>query len=47
VGCGDLICDERNKSCTFNQILVKAGDHISIDGHEGSVFRGLIRVKEA
>jgi pyruvate,orthophosphate dikinase len=46
VGCGDLICDERNKSCTFNQILVKAGDHISIDGHEGSVFRGMIKVKE-
>ncbi len=46
VGCGDLICDERNRRCTFNQILVKAGDHISIDGHEGSVFRGLIKVKE-
>jgi len=47
VGCGDLECDERNKSCTFNQISVKAGDHISIDGHEGSVFRGLIKAKEA
>jgi len=46
VGCGDLICDERNKSCKFNQIFVKAGDHISIEGHEGSVFRGLIKVKE-
>ena len=46
VGCGDMMCDERNKSCTFNQILVKAGDHISIDGHEGSVFRGMIKVKE-
>lgn len=47
VGCGELICDERSKSCTFNQILVKTGDPISIDGHEGSVFRGLIKVKEA
>jgi len=47
VGCGDLICDERNKNCVFNRILVKAGDHISIDGHEGSVFRGMIKVKEA
>ena len=46
VGCGDLVCDERSKSCEFNQILVKAGDHISIEGHEGSVFRGLIKVKE-
>ncbi len=47
VGCGDLVCDERNKRCTFSQILVKTGDPISIDGHEGSVFRGLIKVKEA
>ncbi len=47
VGCGDLICDERDKRCMFNQITVKTGDHISIDGHEGSVFRGLIKVKEA
>ena len=46
VGCGDLICDERNKSCVFDQVIVKAGEHISIDGHEGSVFRGLIKVKE-
>ncbi|MCP4623711.1 MAG: pyruvate, phosphate dikinase [bacterium] len=46
VGCGDFVCDERKKSCEFNQILVKAGDHISIEGHEGSVFRGLIKVKE-
>jgi pyruvate,orthophosphate dikinase len=46
VGCGDLVCDERSKSCEFNRILVRAGDHISIEGHEGSVFRGLIKVKE-
>jgi pyruvate,orthophosphate dikinase len=47
VGCGDLICDERKKTCEFNKVVVKTGDHISIDGHEGSVFRGLIKVKEA
>ena len=46
VGCGDLICDERGKECTFSQVLVKSGDHISIDGQEGSVFKGLIKVKE-
>jgi pyruvate,orthophosphate dikinase len=45
VGCGDLICDERNKRCVFDQVIVNAGEHISIDGHEGSVFRGLIKVK--
>ncbi|UCD82948.1 MAG: pyruvate, phosphate dikinase [Desulfobacterales bacterium] len=46
VGCGDLICDERKKSCSFNQTVVNSGDYISIDGQEGSVFGGLIKVKE-
>jgi pyruvate,orthophosphate dikinase len=46
VGCGDLICDERRKNCSFNQVLLRPGAHISIDGQEGSVFRGLIKVKE-
>jgi len=46
VGCGDLICNERGKKCAFDQIIVKSGDHISIDGQEGSVFQGLIKVKE-
>jgi pyruvate,orthophosphate dikinase len=46
VGCGDLICDERRKSCSFNQVLLRPGNHISIDGQEGSVFKGLIKVKE-
>jgi pyruvate,orthophosphate dikinase len=46
VGCGDLVCDERGKSCLFNQTVVNSGDHISIDGQEGSVFKGLIKVKE-
>jgi len=47
VGCGDLICDERRKSCSFNQVLLRPGDHISLDGQEGSIFKGLIKVKEA
>jgi pyruvate,orthophosphate dikinase len=47
VGCGDLVCNESAKECTFNQALIQSGDYISIDGQEGSVFRGLIKVKEA
>jgi pyruvate,orthophosphate dikinase len=47
VGCGDLVCDERGKECAFNQVLVKSGDPISLDGQEGSVFKGLIKVKES
>lgn len=46
VGCSELICDERGKNCSFNQIFVKSGDYISIDGQEGSVFRGFIKMKE-
>jgi pyruvate,orthophosphate dikinase len=46
VGCGDLDCDEKKKSCYFNEIRVNSGDYISIDGHEGSVYLGEIRVKE-
>lgn len=42
VGCGNLVCNETAKNCTFNQVLFKSGDHISIDGREGSVYRGLI-----
>jgi pyruvate,orthophosphate dikinase len=47
VGCGDLICDEQRKSCSFNQVILRPGDPISIDGQEGSVYKGLIKVKEA
>jgi pyruvate,orthophosphate dikinase len=46
VGCGDLDCDEKKKSCNFNGVQVNSGDYISIDGHEGSVYLGEIRVKE-
>jgi pyruvate,orthophosphate dikinase len=46
VGCGDLVCDEGEKQCAIGKSLMKSGDHISIDGQEGSVFKGLIKVKE-
>ncbi|MEE8551708.1 MAG: PEP/pyruvate-binding domain-containing protein [Desulfobacterales bacterium] len=47
VGCGNLICNEKEKSCRINEILFRSGDHISIDGREGSVYQDLLRVKEA
>jgi len=46
VGCTSLYCNEREKYCLFNQVRMNAGDFISIDGHEGSVYRGLLKVKE-
>ncbi len=46
VSCTNLDCNEKEKYCQFNQLRIKSGEHISIDGHEGSVFHGLIKVKE-
>jgi len=44
VGCGDLICDEKRKSCTFKNVQIKSGDFISIDGQEGSVYLGKLTI---
>ena len=46
VGCGNLICKETDQTCLFNQLLLKSGEHLSIDGREGSVFKGLMKVNE-
>ena len=46
VGCGELVCDEKQKTCRFNEIVVHSGDFISIDGQEGSVYSGCVKVKE-
>ena len=44
VACADLTCDEREGACTFGAAALRSGEHISIDGREGSVYRGEIRV---
>jgi len=46
VSCTNLDCNEKEKYCEFNQYKIKSGEHISIHGHEGSVYKGLIKVKE-
>ena len=46
VGCGNLVCNEKEKNCRFDNAEFKSGDYLSIDGREGSVYRDLIRVKE-
>ncbi len=46
VGCTTLDCNEKAKYCLFNQLRLNSGDHISMDGQEGSVYQGLIKVKE-
>jgi pyruvate,orthophosphate dikinase len=47
VGCGNLICDEKNRTVTFGQSRLASGAHISIDGREGSVYQGILKIKEA
>jgi pyruvate,orthophosphate dikinase len=46
VGCGQLVCNEKEKTCRFNDIIIQSGDFISIDGQEGAVFSGCVKVKE-
>jgi pyruvate,orthophosphate dikinase len=46
VGCGSMICNETEKNCLFNQARFNSGEYISIDGREGSIYQGLIKVKE-
>jgi len=46
IGSGNLVCNEKEKNCLFNQVFLKSGDYISIEGREGSVYQGKIKVKE-
>ena len=46
VSCTNLACNEKKKYCEFNQLKINSGEHISIDGHEGSVYQGLTKVTE-
>ncbi len=46
VGCGNLICNEKKKYCTFDDAYLKSGEFISIDGLEGTVFKGFLKVRE-
>jgi pyruvate,orthophosphate dikinase len=46
-GCGSMECSEREKLCNFPSAVLKTGDHLSIDGQQGSVYRGILKLKEA
>jgi len=47
VGCGNLTCDEKTKTCLFNNVQLKSGDIISMDGQEGSVYLGQIKTGQS
>jgi pyruvate, orthophosphate dikinase len=40
VGCEALICNEKDRVSTINRVLIKSGEFISIDGQEGTIYRG-------
>jgi len=47
VGCGTLVCNEKDRVCYFDRIEIRSGEHISIDGQSGAVAQGLKRIREA
>ncbi|QTA82563.1 Pyruvate phosphate dikinase, PEP/pyruvate-binding [Desulfonema limicola] len=47
VGCGNLVCNEKKQTSYFDNELIRSGDFISIDGQEGLVYKGFMKVKES
>ncbi len=45
VGCGDLICNEKSRKCYWGRKMLKSGDYISIDGSQGAVYHGKLKLK--
>jgi pyruvate,orthophosphate dikinase len=45
VGCADLVCVEKKSMGSLNNIQLRAGDWISIDGRKGSIYSGIMKVK--
>jgi pyruvate, orthophosphate dikinase len=45
VGCDALTCNETEKTCRFENVVVKNGDFISLDGREGSIFKGQVEIE--
>ena len=46
VGCGNLICFEKKSSCSLDSLYLESGDWLSIDGREGSIYSGIMEIKE-
>lgn len=46
VGCANLICMEKESRCSFDHVSLRSGDWISIDGQEGSIYSGKMKIKE-
>jgi pyruvate,orthophosphate dikinase len=46
VGCTDLVSMEKDKKLLLNQKVINVGQFISIDGSEGSIYLGKMKVSE-
>jgi pyruvate,orthophosphate dikinase len=46
VGSPNLLCNEKDSSCSLDQIHLQSGDWLSIDGREGSIYSGIMEIKE-
>ena len=46
VGCSNLTCMEKESKCSIEQTVLKTGDWVSIDGREGSIYAGRMKLKE-
>ncbi|MEE8398054.1 MAG: PEP/pyruvate-binding domain-containing protein, partial [Desulfobacterales bacterium] len=46
VGCGNLVCNEEERNCLFDQVTIKSGEYISIDGQSGLIGQGYMQVKK-
>jgi len=46
VGCSKLVCNEKDSFCSMDQNNLRSGDYLSIDGLEGSVYLGRLKIKE-
>jgi len=44
-GCGEMICDESAGTVAFADRQLHSGDFISIDGREGAIYQGVIKIK--
>jgi pyruvate,orthophosphate dikinase len=46
VGCPNLTCHEEQSACSLDQRVLQSGEWISLDGKEGSVYLGRMKIKE-
>jgi len=47
VGCVDLECIEKDKKCLWGNAVLDSGDYISIDGQQGAVYSGRLKIRES